>query len=145
MRIETFARLLDTHGADPVCWPPASAAAARALLASSEEARALHRRALALASALDESLPGPDAETLARMRARLARAVAAAPLPEPPRAAPGGWLRPCAGWLRPLWPAGCGALVTLALCLLWLNLAPAPTAQPWLGAPPLLAMLELPE
>lgn len=143
MRIEIFARLLDTHGADPARWPAAQAASARALLAGSAEAQALHRRALALAALLDDSLPGPDAESLARMRTRLARAVAAAPLPEPAGAA--SWPALSWGWLRPLWPAGCGAAVTLAVCLLWLNFTAPPATQPWLGAPPLLAMLELPE
>lgn len=143
MRPETFARRLDTQGADLARWPGPESEAARRLLAASPEARALHQRAQALAALLDESLPGPDAETLARMRARLARAVAAEPLPAPP--SPWSWLRPLSSWLRPLWPAGCGALVTLAACLLWLNLAPLPAAQPWLGAPPLLAMAELPE
>ncbi|MFC4166853.1 hypothetical protein [Teichococcus aestuarii] len=139
MRLETFSGLLDTHGADPARWPPAEAAAARRLLAESAEARAVHRRDEALAARLDESLPGPDAQALARMRARLAQAAAATPPPEPAGAS-SPW-----AWLRPLWPAGCGALVTLAACLLWLNLAPGPAAQPWLGAPPLLAMVELPE
>ncbi|PWC27690.1 hypothetical protein [Teichococcus aestuarii] len=146
MRPETFSGLLDTHGADPARWPPAEAEAARRLLADSAEARALHRRAQALAALLDESLPGPDAQALARMRARLAQAVATAPPPAPAGASI--WDSPGASpwaWLRPLWPAGCGALVTLAACLLWLNLAPGPAAQPWLGAPPLLAMVELPE
>lgn len=139
MRLETFSGLLDTHGADPARWPPTEAEAARRLLADSAEARAMHRRAQALAALLDESLPGPDAQALARMRARLAQAVAAAP-PAHASAHASPW-----AWLRPLWPAGCGALLTLAACLLWLNLAPGPAAQPWLGAPPLLAMLELPE
>lgn len=137
MRIKDFARLLDTHGADPSRWPAAERPAARAMLETSAEARQLRDRAARLDGALRGSLPEPDAETLARMRARVAMAVARAPLPARPPLS-----RTVLDWLRPLAPAGCGALVALTACLLWLNWTPATDAGEVLGAPRVLAMMD---
>jgi hypothetical protein len=131
-----FARLLDTHGADPARWPQACRGAALALLDSSAEARAMRDAAAALDAALRSSLPQPDPAALARMRNRLAHAVAREPLPVPERRL----LR----WLRPLAPFGAGALVTLMVCGLWLGLPAAPEPDDILGAPRLMAMMELP-
>lgn len=139
MRIEDLSRLLETHGADPARWPPARRAAALALLGTSAEARRRRAAAAAVDALLRESLPEPDAETLARMRDRLARAIARAPLPEAPRRGP-----PVLRWLRPLVPAGCGALAALATCLLLMGLSSwprGPAPEEVLGAPRLLAMM----
>jgi len=139
MRLDDFARLLDTHGADPARWPPETLAPARALLERSATARGLQAEARILDETLRDSLPGPSPEALARMRANVARAVARAPLPAAPER--GGMLQ----WLRPWLPAGCGALVTLAVCGLWLSRMPQPAPEAVLGAPRLLAMMEAPE
>lgn len=136
MRITDFARLLDTHGADPARWPPEALPAARALLERSPEARRLRKRARSLDEALRDSLPGPSPEALARMRAGVAQAVARSPLPAV--AAEGGVMR----WLRPWLPAGCGALITLAACGFWLSRAAQPVPEDVLGAPRVLAMMD---
>lgn len=137
MRLDLFTRLIDTHGADPARWPPAQRPAALALLEASAEARALRDDALALDAALRDSLPGPDAAALARMRGHLARAVARSPLPQP-ESVPAGLLR----WFRPWAPAGCGALLTLAVCGVWLSRPAQPEPDEFFGAPRLLAMME---
>ncbi|MDJ0387755.1 hypothetical protein QMO56_06490 [Roseomonas sp. E05] len=136
MRLDDFARLLDTHGADPARWPPGAIPAARALLERSATARGLQAEARVLDEALRDSLPGPAPEALARMRANVARAVARAPRPAAPER--GGLLH----WLRPWLPAGCGALVTLAVCGFWLSRMPQPAPEEVLGAPRMLAMME---
>ncbi|UFN47840.1 hypothetical protein LPC08_17735 [Roseomonas sp. OT10] len=158
MRPDHLARLLDTHGADPARWPPAEAAAARALLAASPEARAMQARAALVDAALNDSLPPADPAALARMRHAVAAAVARAPLPVPatrPGLAWAGGLGEAGivqggggllGWLRPVLPAGCGALLTLAACALWLSWAPLQAQtqaqeESW-GAPRILAMME---
>jgi len=136
MRMDDFARLLNTHGADPARWPPETVPAARALLEASAPARALQERARILDEALRDSLPGPSPEALARMRAGVAQAVARAPLPA--ATAGGGVLH----WLRLWLPAGCGALITLAACGFWLSRAPQPAPDDTLGAPRVLAMMD---
>ncbi|MCQ4162878.1 hypothetical protein NON00_23530, partial [Roseomonas sp. GC11] len=73
-----FAALLAGHGAAPALWPAARRGAALALLERSAEARRRH-----LDAALAESLPPPDAATLARMQARLAARIARSPRPAP--------------------------------------------------------------
>ncbi|MXP64650.1 hypothetical protein E0493_14955 [Roseomonas sp. M0104] len=139
MRLDDFARLLDTHGAEPARWPPEAIPAARALLERSATARGLQAEARMLDAALRDSLPGPSPEALARMRAHVGRAVAR--MPVPPQAGRGGVLQ----WLRPWLPAGCGALVTLAACGFWLSRMPQPAPEEVLGAPRMLAMMETAE
>ena len=163
MRLDRLARLLDTHGADPARWPEAEAGAAHALLAASAEARALRESAALLDAALRESLPPADPAALARIRRAVAVAVAREPSPRPAGLGAGpAWIPQWAGgiggtgfpagagllrWLRPVLPAGCGALVALAACAVWLSWAPpgsAVTEEAW-GAPRLLAMMETTE
>jgi hypothetical protein len=115
MRIARFAELLDSHGADFGRWPATEASAARALLAESPEAQQRLQAAARLDSLLRASRSGPDAAALARMSAHVAREVARAPLPAPP-----GRLH----WLRPLLPMGGGAVLALAVCGIWLTVAP---------------------
>jgi hypothetical protein len=134
MRLDELARLLEMHGADPARWPEPCRAGALALLDGSAEARARRDAAALLDQALDRSLPAPDAAALARMRSGLARAVAREPLPR----VEAGWLR----LLRPWAPAGAGALVTLAVCALWLSRPLPPEPDEILGAPRLMAMMD---
>lgn len=122
MRLGSFARRLDARGPALEHWPDHERRAAEALLAASAEARALHGRARALDQVLRHGLPQPDAEAVARLRARVARRIARAPLPDPP--AP---LRRLMDALSPAVPAGCGALLAMASCALWLVLAPPGT------------------
>lgn len=133
MHIARFEHLLDTHGADLGRWPPAEAAAARALLMESPQAQALLHRAAALDDILRDSRALPDAATLARMRAHVAGRVARMPLPQRPGAL---------AWLRPLAPFGGGALAALLGCGLWLTFAnPFPEAADF-SAPRQIAMIE---
>ncbi|MFC3125968.1 hypothetical protein ACFOD4_12940 [Pseudoroseomonas globiformis] len=134
MRLDEFSRLLETYGADPAHWPEARRMAAQALLEVSPGAQALHNSARFLDNALDVSLPGPDAAAMARMRGKLARAVAREPLPR----AEAGLLR----LLRPWAPMGAGALVTLAVCALWMSRPLPPQSDEILGAPRLMAMMD---
>ncbi|WP_162530437.1 hypothetical protein [Rhodovastum atsumiense] len=113
MRIRRFVTLLETHGADLTRWPSRDVPSARALLAGSAEARRRLRAAAALDAALAGTVAVPDAATLQRMRAGVALRIARSPLPAPSAGA-------LAEWLQPLWQIGCGAVVTLALCVLWL-------------------------
>jgi len=127
MRLGSFARRLDAWGPALEHWPERERAAAEALLAASAAARALHGRARALDHALRHGLPQPDAEAVARLRARLARQIARAPLPAPPTPLQ----RLMDAW-SPAIPAGCGALAATACCALWLVLAPpgSPAGDP---------------
>jgi hypothetical protein len=135
MRIDRFAALLDSFGADLARWPATDAAAARALLAESPGAQALMRDAAGLDAALRASRAGPDAETLARMRAHVARQVARMPAP-----VPAGPLH----WLRPLLPVGGGALAALLACGIWLTVSPPTFLNDATGfsAPRQIAMIE---
>jgi len=134
MHLTRFLRLLESHGADLRRWPADDAAAARALLAQSAEARTHLQRAAGVEDALRASRSLPDAAALERMRAHVARHVARAPLPVRP-----GLLH----WLRPLLPMGGGALAALAACGLWLMLAsPVPLDDAGFNAPRQLAMIE---
>jgi hypothetical protein len=135
MNMSEFETLLARHGAEPRAWPAGQAAAARALLAASPAARQALDAARLLALALRETRPAADAETLARMQDRISRRVAMLPLPEARR---DGWLQ----WLRPLLPAGTGALLTLAACGLWLNLATPEETGTGPSAPRLLLAME---
>ncbi|MFZ4410666.1 MAG: hypothetical protein ACOYOH_25205, partial [Paracraurococcus sp.] len=70
---------------------------------------------------LRDGLPHPAPEAVARLRAAVAREIARTPLPAPP----GPWARLTAQ-LRPVAPAGWGALAAMATCALWLSLSAAP-------------------
>ncbi|MDB5370771.1 MAG: hypothetical protein JWP20_2329 [Roseomonas sp.] len=133
MTITRFARLLDTFGADLRRWPAEEAAKARHLLAGSDEAQALLRRAALLDAALRDSRASPDTAALERMRAHVAQHVARRPLPHPP-----GRLL----WLRPLLPFGGGALAALALCGIWLIFAAPFAGDDTFNAPRQIAMIE---
>lgn len=135
MRIARFAALLDSYGADLGRWPAAEAPAARRLLAESPEAQRRLRQAAGLDALLRAGRHGPDADALARMRAHVAREVAHAPLPAAP-----GWRQ----WLRPLLPMGGGAVLALALCGVWLSLAPPQflSGPADFNAPRQIAMIE---
>jgi hypothetical protein len=135
MNLTQFETLLARHGAEPETWPAGQAAAARALLAGSPAARQALEAARRLELALRDTRPAADAATLARMQDHIARRVAMLPLPEARR---DGWLQ----WLRPLLPAGTGALLTLAACGLWLNLATPEETGPGPSAPRLLLAME---
>lgn len=135
MTPKAFGRLLDRHGTDLARWPQAEAQAARRLLGESEEAQALLRAADALESALRETRPRADAETLARMQGRIASHIARSP---PPRPAARGWQ----AWLRPLLPAGAGALLTLAASGLWLSWPATEELGMGLAAPRLLLAMD---
>lgn len=83
-----LAEILDAYGADPRRWPQAERAPAEALLAVSEEARALRDRAAALDALLDLSAaPTPAPELQAAILAGAHRP---------------GWRR----WLADFWPVG---------------------------------------
>ncbi|EHM01974.1 hypothetical protein HMPREF9946_01710 [Acetobacteraceae bacterium AT-5844] len=134
MQLSRFLHLLDTYGADLQRWPAIDAAAARALLATSAEAQADWNRAVLLDEALRDTRNLPDAATLERMRAHVARHVARTPPPARP-----GLLH----WLRPLLPMGSGALAALALCAAWLTfVTPAPVEDNGFSAPRQIAMIE---
>jgi hypothetical protein len=135
MNIKQFEALLARHGADPASWPAREASAARALLDGSPAARQALDAVRRLELALRETRPAADAATLARMQDRIARRVATLPLPE---ARGNGWLQ----WLRPLLPAGTGALLTLAACGLWLNLAAPEDTGTGPSAPRMLLAME---
>jgi hypothetical protein len=121
MPLGRLARLLDIHGARPERWPAADRRAATALLAGSEAARGLLAEACRLEAALAAALPQPSPDSVARLRAAVAREIARAPLPAPP----GPWARLAAA-LRPVAPAGWGALAAMATCALWLGLSSPP-------------------
>lgn len=127
MRLGSFVRQLDARGPALEHWPERERRTAEALLAASAEARMLHGKARALDRSLRQNLPQPDAEAVARLRARVARQIACAPLP-----APRTPLQHLMDALSPVVPAGCGALVAMASCALWLALAPpgAPAGDP---------------
>lgn len=127
MRLGSFARRLDAWGPALEQWPERERRAAEALLATSAEARALHGRARALDRALRDGLPQPDTAAVARLRSGVARRIARAPLPAPPT-----FFQRLTDALSPAVPAGCGALVAMASCALWLALAPpgAPAGDP---------------
>ena len=93
MKLKRFEALLDQQGADLTGWPPDDAAAARALLAISPEAR----RQFALAEGVEAALHatgsrGASPELLQRV---LATAYGAPQLAPQQRRGPGGWVR---GW-----------------------------------------------
>lgn len=121
MPLRLFARLLDTHGPRPAGWPARERAGAEALLAASAAARATLDQARRLDAALGAALPAPSSDSVARLRAAVAREIARTPLP----ARPGPWDRLLAS-LRPAAPAGWGALAAMASCALWLSLSSAP-------------------
>ncbi len=134
MSLPHFLELAESHGADLARWPAGEAEAARALLAASAQARAEHARAALIDAALADSRTLPDAATLERMRAHVARHVARSPLPARP-----GLLH----WLRPLLPMGSGALAALALCAAWLTFAmPMAAEDTGFNAPRQIAMIE---
>ncbi|MFT8243063.1 hypothetical protein [Roseomonas sp. BN140053] len=137
MSLRRFAQLLDTFGAEAAHWPVGERAAAASLLDSSPEARALRDRAARVDAALGASLPALDPAVLGRMRANLAAQVARRPLPV---AAAGRLI--LERWLRPVLPAGCGALAVLAASGVWLVLATPQGSVDLAVAPPVLAMLE---
>lgn len=128
MRPGVFARRLDARGPALGRWPEGERRAAEALLAASPEARASHRRALALDAALRHALPEPEAAALDRLRAGVARRIARSPLPAPP-----GPVRRLLDGLRPAAPAASGALAAALCCGLWLVLTAAPPAEDPLG------------
>ncbi|MFC0410797.1 hypothetical protein [Roseomonas elaeocarpi] len=134
MQLEGFRDRLHRHGASLDRWPAAEAAAARALLAGSAEARAALGRAQRLDAAIGASLPPLEPARLEQMRQGLAARVARMPLPEAPTAAGRLLAR-----LRPALPVGCGALATLAACGLWLTLVQPLDALPAGAADPLAA------
>jgi len=80
--------ILDAYGADPRRWPPAERDGAEALLAISQEARALQAEAASLDTLLD--LPAAPAPSPALRAAILAGARRT------------GWR----GWLAEFWPLG---------------------------------------
>jgi hypothetical protein len=106
MTLQEFEMHLDTHGAGLQRWPPQTAARGAALLETSVPARALHARALALATELDRAFPVHPLTTGA-LRARI--------LDEVTRNAAShrgvDWLTGTAGWLRPM------VLALIPLCL----------------------------
>jgi hypothetical protein len=134
MNLARFLRLLESHGADLRRWPDEHAAAARALLAASPDAQDHLQHAADVDAALRDSRTMPDAATLERMRAHVARHVARAPIPTRP-----GPLH----WLRLALPVGGGALATLAVCAVWLTLAsPLSLDDTGFNAPRQIAMIE---
>lgn len=119
MPLPRFERLLDARGPALGAWPARDRAAAAALLAASPEAARLLAEARALEVLLREGMPRPAPEAVARLRAATARAVARRPLPRTVRPE-----------LRPWLSAGCAALATVAVAVLWLGTAsPAPRAE----------------
>lgn len=131
MELRDFRRRLEIHGAGLARWPEGEAVAARALLAASAEARGMLAEALRLDAALDATPGGaalpPDPEALARMRAAVAARVARMPAPALQPVGVGGRLR---AWIRPLLPAGCGALAMLTVCAVWLAISPPSLSLP---------------
>ena len=119
MRLTRFALLLDRHGPALAHWPEAEREAGTQVLAASAEARALLAGALALDARLRKDLPQPGTAAVSRLRKQVARRIARAPLP-----APLGPLARLRATLRPVAPAGWGALAAMATCALWLSLSP---------------------
>ena len=131
MKLKRFEALLDRQGADLAAWQPDDAAAARALMAISPEAR----RQFALAEGVDAGLhatgaTGASAELLQRV---LASAYAAPQMPAPRRRSLGGWLRgraagPAAQWRG--WMAGLAAATAAMLLGFVLGVSGAVPFQP---------------
>lgn len=91
MKLKRFEELLDRQGADLAAWGPQDAAAARALMAISPEAR----RQFALADGVDAALHATGASPAsAELLQRVLTLAHAAPQ-APARPGPGGWVR---GW-----------------------------------------------
>lgn len=133
MTPEVFEDLLERWGAELAQWPSAQRAAARGLLETSDEARALLRDAQMLVALLDEA---PKGEVHGALTARILQdAPGHAPAAQgvSSGAAQGGWLRgligilwPEFGWVRP------AALMAVSLVAgLYVGItAPAMTAEP---------------
>lgn len=131
MKLKRFEALLDRQGADLATWQLDEAAAARALMATSPEAR----RQFALAEGVDAALhatgaSGASAELLQRV---LATAHAAPQVPAPRRRGLGGWWRgraagPAAQWGG--WMAGLAAASAAMLLGFVLGISGAVPFQP---------------
>jgi hypothetical protein len=120
MTLERFRGLVAAYGAESGRWPEPDRDAARALAASSEEARAIVEQALALDLALGALAPPAPSGTLERRLAGLGprRAVRRRRLAVPP------FLRGFGGMA-----AGAGLAAAAAMSL-WLVLTPAPGTAP---------------
>ena len=116
MKLVELAALIDRHGAMVTDWPMAEWEAARALLATSDKARAMLTRARSIEVALGRPLTGADAITPERVEglaeAILARAQAT-PQQRPRRSPPATRLPNAfrAGWIRYVLPMALGALL----------------------------------
>jgi hypothetical protein len=113
MKLKRFEELLDRRGADLAAWAPEDAAAARALMAISPEAR----RQFALAETVDAALHATGAS---RASAELQQRVLAMAYAQPQEAMPQrqgvtGWMRAWSGEWRG-WTAGL-ATATAAMLL----------------------------
>jgi hypothetical protein len=120
MMIWRFRRLIAAYGADPARWPPGQRGRAEALLARSDQARALLAEAQAFDALLLTDAKPPADEQL--MAAIIARATAALQerAPSPARAVAFEWS------LSRLWPqaVGLAAAAVLGLVVGWADLLP---------------------
>jgi len=135
MRKRRFDSLLETYGANIMRWPRRDIPGAAAFLAASAEARDRLRQVQALDRALADSAPLLDVSTLRRMRVTVAARIARSPLPSPTGAV--------AGWQQALFQIGCGALVTLVLCVSWLAWAGIDGHTDLLDVPQTLMLAEV--